>query len=55
MIIGAYGGSNTCNNYMIDLNQDSATIDLSAYQAGYYTVALVCDGQIVDAQTISKN
>ena len=55
MILGAYGGSNTCNNYMIDINQDSVTIDLSTYQAGYYTVALVCDGQIVDAQTISKN
>ncbi len=55
MILGAYGGSNTCNNYMIDFNQDSVTIDLSAYQTGYYTVALVCDGQIVDAQTISKN
>ena len=30
------------------------TINLSNYTNGFYTVALVCNGQIVDAKTLIK-
>ena len=32
----------------------SKTIDIGYYQNGFYTVALVCDGQILDAKTFVK-
>ena len=55
MIIGTYGGSNDVNNYLIDVDSDQISIDISNYQTGYYTVALVNNGQIVDAKSIQKN
>ncbi len=36
---------------VFDFNQNN----ISNYTNGYYTVALVCDGQIVDAKTLIKN
>ena len=47
-------GQNVSNNYVLDLNANQTTIDVSNYNAGYYSVALVCDGQIVDAKTFLK-
>ena len=54
MIIGYYGNAATSNNYILDLNTTTKTIDISYYQNGFYTVALVCDGQILDAKTFVK-
>jgi hypothetical protein len=54
MIIGGYGTSGTSNNYILDINNTSTNIDISNYLDGYYTVALVCNGQIVDAKTLIK-
>ncbi|TXD80664.1 hypothetical protein ESY87_20440 [Subsaximicrobium wynnwilliamsii] len=53
MVIGYYG-SNTSNNYILDTNTQQTQIDTSNYSLGYYTVALVCDGEIVDAKTLIK-
>ncbi|WP_339612149.1 S8 family serine peptidase [uncultured Xanthomarina sp.] len=53
MVIGT--NSNTSNNYIIDTNLEESTIDISSYPIGYYTVALVCNGTIVDAKTLIKN
>lgn len=53
MVIGYYG-SNTSNNYILDTNAQQIQIDTSNYPLGYYTVALVCDGEIVDAKTLIK-
>ncbi len=31
-----------------------ATIDISSYPHGFYTVALICNGTIIDAKTLVK-
>jgi hypothetical protein len=51
MIIGA---SNfiISNNYILNSTQTQINIDVSDYQMGIYTVALVVDGQIVDAKAL---
>jgi hypothetical protein len=54
MIIGYYG-SNTSNNYILDTNLQQTQINVSAYSSGYYTVSLVCNGEIVYAKTLIKH
>ncbi|MFU8844429.1 MAG: hypothetical protein ACNA7V_11545 [Bacteroidales bacterium] len=53
MIIGINNG--TTNNYILDTSIFDKTIDILNYQFGFYTVALVCDGEIVDAKTLLKD
>lgn len=55
MIISSYGTTNSSNNYILDINNFETNIDISNYPIGFYTVALVCNGQIVDAKTLIKN
>jgi len=52
MIIGVNSGSS--NNYILDTSTSTITIDISSYQTGYYTIAIVCDGQITDAKQLLK-
>ena len=54
MILGGYGTIATSNNYILDVNQSETTLDVSNYSNGFYTVALVVNGQIVDAKTLIK-
>ncbi|RTL13764.1 MAG: hypothetical protein EKK56_04065 [Flavobacteriaceae bacterium] len=54
MIIGGYGTTSSSYNYILDSNNTQTTIDISNYQNGFYTVALVCNGQILDAKTLIK-
>ena len=54
MIIGQYGTNGTSNNYVLNTISSQTTINLSNYTNGFYAVALVCDGQIVDAKTLLK-
>ena len=54
MILGSYGTTGTSNNYILDLNSVETNIDLSSYSNGLYTIALVCNGQVVDAKTLLK-
>jgi subtilisin family serine protease len=54
MIIGGYGTTGTSNNYILDTNNTEANINITNYPNGFYTVALVCNGQIVDAKTLIK-
>ncbi|WP_293872050.1 S8 family serine peptidase [Flavobacterium sp.] len=49
-----YSPNGTSNNYILDINSANTNIDISNYQSGFYTVALVCNGQIVDAKTLIK-
>lgn len=53
MVIGYYG-SNTSNNYILDTDLQQIQINVGSYPVGYYTVALVCNGEIVDAKTLIK-
>lgn len=55
MVLGYYGSSTTSHNYIIDINQSNYIINLSEYTQGFYTVALVCSGEIVDAKNFIKN
>ena len=55
MIISSYGTSNSSNNYILNTNSSETNIDISNYPIGFYTVALVCNGQIVNAKTLIKN
>lgn len=55
MIVDYYGNIGTSNNYLLDINTTQTTINISNYHTGFYSVALVCDGQIVDAKTLIKN
>ena len=54
MIIGGYGTTETSNNYILNTNNTETNINISSYPNGFYTVALVCNGQIVDAKTLIK-
>ena len=54
MIIGSYGTTGTTNNYILDTNSSETNINISNYPNGFYTVALVCNGNIVDAKTLIK-
>ena len=51
MIVGASNYSSS-NNYIINCTQTQISINVSNYQMGIYTVALVVDGQIVDAMAL---
>tara|TARA_R110000850_G_scaffold73760_1_gene161907 strand:- start:36863 stop:39874 length:3012 start_codon:yes stop_codon:yes gene_type:complete len=48
-------GNNTSQNYMLDTEENTTVIDVSSYSSGYYIVALVCDGDIVDTKNLIKN
>ena len=52
MVIGTT--NNTSNNYILDNSDETISIDISGYQTGYYTIALVYDGQITDAKQLLK-
>ena len=54
MIIGQYGTNGASNNYVLDVETSQTTINVANYVNGFYTVALVCNGQIVDAKTLIK-
>ena len=54
MIIGYYGSNGTSNNYILDVNSSETNLNVSNYPSGFYTVALVVNGGIVDAKTLIK-
>lgn len=45
--------STQSNNYIIDTDQSQTSINLSAYNAGVYTLVLVCDGRVRDVKTLA--
>ncbi len=54
IFLNNYGAAGISNNYILDTNVSETNINVSNYPNGLYTVALVCDGQIVDAKTLIK-
>lgn len=54
MVIGYYGSNGTSNNYILDVNSNETNLNVSNYPSGFYTVALVVNGEIVDAKTLIK-
>ncbi len=49
------GGSTIGNNYILDTQSHTATLNLSLLPQGVYLVSIVVDGQINDSKTIIKN
>ena len=54
MIVGQCGTRGTSNNYVLDPNVIQTTINLSNYSNGFYTLALICEGKIVDVKSLVK-
>ena len=54
MVIGYYGSNGTSNNYILDVNSSETNLNVSNYPSGFYSVALVIDGNIIDAKTLIK-
>jgi hypothetical protein len=54
MVIGYYGSNGTSNNYILNVNSNETIINVSNYPSGFYTIALVVKGEIVDAKTLIK-
>lgn len=53
MLMNYQGGGDAIFNYVLNLDEGSIALDTSALSTGYYSVALVCDGVITDAQILS--
>jgi hypothetical protein len=54
MILGGYGTNSASNNYIINLELGEININLANYSSGFYTVALIVNGHIIDAKTLIK-
>jgi serine protease len=54
MILGGYGTNSASNNYIINPELGEININLANYSSGFYTVALIVNGQIIDAKTLVK-
>lgn len=54
MVIGYYGSNGTSNNYILDTNSSEINLNVSNYPVGFYTIALVVNGEIIDAKTLIK-
>ncbi|MBB5334633.1 S8 family peptidase [Chryseobacterium koreense] len=54
IIIIGNNNSGVSNNYIIDTNSSQHNINISNYPAGFYTVALIVNGEVADAKTLIK-
>lgn len=54
LIIVSQTGNNTTNTYTLDVNSTQTTINISNYLTGLYTIALIVNGEVVDAKTLIK-
>jgi subtilisin family serine protease len=52
MILDVANG--TSNNYILNATQTTTTLDISWYQTGFYSITLVCDGEIQNSKTLAK-
>lgn len=52
MVVNTIDG--TSNNYIIDPSLSTISLNVSNYPSGLYSVALVCDGKIVDSKNLIK-
>lgn len=54
MIVSYYMNGGISNNYVLDINESEANINLSNYPNGFYKVILVANGSVVDAKLLFK-
>lgn len=55
IVIGGYKAVSGSDKYVLDASNTEKNIDLSSYPSGFYTIALVCDGKIVDTKNVIKD
>jgi len=53
-LVGHSSKGSVSNNYKLDTELVKTTINISDYPDGFYSVILVCDGKIIDMQTVIK-
>src|SRR5690606_41321453 len=46
--------SGNTSNYIINIEENSHTTDLSSFASGLYSVILVCDGEIQGSKNLAK-
>ncbi len=51
MLVSTTSGAS--NNYIVNLNEQSISIDVSTYSNGIYSIVLICDGVAVDSKNLS--
>lgn len=55
MSVNSLYGSNTVSyNYVLDITKNEVTVDASTYPQGFYSIALIVNGQIQDTTTLIK-
>lgn len=54
LMIVSNSGGNISNNYILDTNVNTINLNIANYPLGIYSVALVCNGNIVDVKTLVK-
>ncbi len=52
MVVNMNTGSS--DNYILDIQQSSTSIDVSTYTNGLYNIILVCDGEVQNSKTLIK-
>lgn len=52
MIVNTNTGNS--NNYILDPQVDSTSVNVSEYGTGLYNVILICDGEIQNSKTLVK-
>lgn len=54
MVLNIQGENSRLSNYILNVENQQANIDVSTYQTGVYSIALVVDGVIRDAKSFVK-
>ena len=54
MVIGYYGSNGISNNYILEVDSTQTNLNISNYLSGCYTIALIVNGEIIDAKTLVK-
>lgn len=49
-----YGSNNISHNYVLNIEENEITLDVSSYPQGLYTVSLITNGQVPDTTTLIK-
>lgn len=52
--INGFYNTTASSNYILDINAGQAAINVSNYPNGFYTIQLICDGQVTDTKTLIK-
>lgn len=49
-----YGSNNISHNYVLNIEENEITLDVSSYPQGLYSISLITNGQVSDTTTLIK-